>query len=82
MNSSKRTHWVQGIGFAQAFILISMPRAGTKTLLALTVQNGDIKKLTTLTLHKSETLTNLHYRFFFSFQLIQFSRERLEASHL
>jgi len=35
--------WVQGTVFAQAFILNSMPGAGTKTLLALIVQNGDTK---------------------------------------
>jgi len=35
--------WVQGIVFAETFILNSMPRAGTKTLLALLVQNGDTK---------------------------------------
>jgi hypothetical protein len=44
LHECKQTYtWVQDIIFAQAFILISMPKTGTKSLLALTVQNGDTK---------------------------------------
>lgn len=43
-NECKQAYaWVQGTVFFWAFILNSMPWAGTKTLLALIVQNGDTK---------------------------------------
>jgi len=70
--------WVQGIVFAQAFILNSMPRAGTKTLLALLVQNGDTKTYYNYIAQARHT----DYRSFVSIWLIKFSSKRLGASHL